>query len=165
MCPNLTYHDGVTPSGATVHIYKASEDRKDIVESFKATMLPPSMNKEEEGLQPIGFGVTLGDLFGGSDPEDHNSKYEIKFSLEELAEFVNTSIPQTVRYKANSRAVKLLCEVGEWEGRETYVQGKSMRLNQEPVCRRRCARPACSEHKTAALFIFPGFLSYSFLLS
>jgi len=119
--------------GATVHIYKASEDGKDIAESFKATLLPRPMNEEEEGLRPKGFGVTLGDLLGGSVPEDHNSKDEIEFSLEQLAEFVDTSLPQTVRYKAESRAVKLLREAGEWEERETYAQGKRRRLNQELV--------------------------------
>jgi len=55
---------------------------------------------------------------------------EIKFSLEQLAEFVHTSIPLREKYRANSRAVKLLYEVGEWEERETYAQGKRRRLNQ-----------------------------------
>src|SRR5205807_9984090 len=74
--------------GAMVYLYQASEDGKDIVESFKATLLPRPKN-EKEGLQPIGFRVTLGDLLGGSVPEGHSSVDEIEFSLEELAEFVN----------------------------------------------------------------------------
>jgi len=80
-----------------VHIYKASRDGKDIAESFKATLLPQPMNEEEEeeeeekeGPQSKGFLVTNGDLLGGSVPEGHNVKDEIKFSLEGLAEFVDT---------------------------------------------------------------------------
>src|SRR5205807_4387033 len=103
--------------GAMVYVYQASEGGKDIVESFKATLLPRPKN-EKEGLQHIGFGVTLGDLLGGSVPEGHSTVNEIEFSLEDLAEFVNTSIPLTEKYRANSHAVKLLREAGKWEERE-----------------------------------------------
>ena len=120
-----------------MHIYKVSRDGKDIAELFKATLLPQPMDEEEEeeeeaekeGPQSKGFVVTNGDFLGGSVPEGHNVKDEIKVSLEGLAELVDTSIRQTVRYRAESCAVKVLSEVGEWEERETYAQGKRRKLN------------------------------------
>ena len=113
--------------GATVHVYKASEDGKDIRESFMATLLPsPEGDLDKERLS--GFGVALEDLLGGNVPEGNDPKDDIRFSLKELEEFVRTSMPQTEKYRANARAVKLLSAAGQREERETWAQSKRRRL-------------------------------------
>jgi len=112
--------------GATIHVFKASDDGKDIVETFTATLLPrPAIEQEA----PTRFGITLDDLFGGSVPTEQNPKKVFWFSLERLEKYVTSSLPQTERDRASARTVKLLKEAGEWEERETYSQGKRRRLN------------------------------------
>ena len=112
--------------GATIHIYKATDDGKDIEEKFTCTLLPPP-DIDQEG--PKGFGITLDDLFGGSVPPNLDREEVLWFSLERLVRFVTSSLPETERSRANARAVKLLQEAGEWEERETYSQRKRRRLN------------------------------------
>jgi len=80
--------------GATVHVYKACEDGKEIKESFMATLLPPPEGDlEEEEIS--GFGVELVDLLGDNVPKGHDPKSKVMFSLKKLGEFVRTSLPQT----------------------------------------------------------------------
>ncbi|KAG0641774.1 hypothetical protein HOY80DRAFT_1111223 [Tuber brumale] len=114
--------------GATVHVYKACEDGKEIKESFMATLLPPPEgdleppegNLEEEEIS--GFGVELVDLLGDNVPKGHDPKNKVMFSLKELEKFVRTSLPQTEMMRSCARAVKLLSAAGQWEERETWAQ-------------------------------------------
>jgi len=112
----------------TVQLYKTSEDGKDIMESFSATLLPRPPNQENG---PIEFGISLEDLFGGSVPEGHDPRTEILFNLENLAEFITTSMIETEKHRGSDRAVKLLKAAGVWEERDTWAQGKRRRLNPE----------------------------------
>ncbi|KAG0636817.1 hypothetical protein HOY80DRAFT_1024191 [Tuber brumale] len=111
-----------------VQVYKTSQDNKDITESFAATLLPRPTSQENG---PIEFGIALEDLFGGSVPKGHKPRDEIMFNLEELAEFVTTSMIETEKHRGSDRAVKLLKGAGVWEERETWAQGKRRRLNPE----------------------------------
>ena len=113
--------------GATVHVYKACEDGKEIKESFVATLLPPPEgDSEEEEISE--FGVELVDLLGDNVPKGHNPKNKVMFSLKELEEFVRTSLPQTEKVRSYTRAEKLLRAAGVWEERETWAQSKRRRL-------------------------------------
>lgn len=49
--------------GATLHVYRATADSKDITETFRTTLLPPP---DKERLK--GFSVTMKDIFGDSTP-------------------------------------------------------------------------------------------------
>jgi len=114
--------------GATVYLYKADRDQKDIEETFKATLLP-RLAHEEEG--PTGFGISLRDLLGGCVPPNQDPDDTVWFSFKRLEKFVASSLPETEKYRANARAIKMLKEAGEWEEKETYSQGKRRRLNKE----------------------------------
>ncbi|KAG0638986.1 hypothetical protein HOY80DRAFT_1046509 [Tuber brumale] len=120
--------------GATVHVYKACEEGKEIKESFMATLLPPpegdleppvgNLEKEERS----GFGVELVDLLGDNVPMGHDPKNKVMFSLKELEKFVGTSLPETEERRSFARAVKLLRAAGQWEERESWAQSKRRRL-------------------------------------
>ncbi|KAG0137950.1 hypothetical protein HOY82DRAFT_645060 [Tuber indicum] len=114
--------------GATVHVYKACQDGKEIMESFMATLLlplegdlePPEGNLEKE--ERSGFGVELVDLLGDNVPMGHDPKNKGMFSLKELEKFVGTSLPETEKIRLYAQAVKLLRAAGQWEERETWAQ-------------------------------------------
>ena len=109
---------------ATLYVYRASEDGKDIVESFKATVLPPP-SVDEGG--PKGFGVTMEELLGDSVPEGHDPADVMMFHLEGLEKFVTRSVPGTEKRRANRRAKELMVVAGVWEEKETYSQYKRRR--------------------------------------
>ena len=115
---------------ATVYIYRASEDGKDIMESFRATVLPPP----PAGEGPKEFGVTMGELLGDSVPEGQDPADAIMFDLEGLEDFITRSIPGTERLRACCRAKKLMIAAGVWEEKETFSQSKRRRrLDREGV--------------------------------
>ena len=95
-----------------VQVYKTSQDKKEILKSFGATLLPRPMNQEDK---PGEFGIALEDLFGGSVPEGHEPRDEVMFYLEELVEFVTTSMTATKKHRGSDRAVNLLKAAGVWE--------------------------------------------------
>jgi hypothetical protein len=115
---------------ATLHVYRASEDGKDIIESFGATVLPPP---PADGGGPKEFAVTMEDLLGGSVPEGQDPADVIVFGLEGLEEFVTRSIPSTERLRATRCAKKLMIAAGVWEDKETFAQFKRRRLNPSMV--------------------------------
>ncbi|KAG0633144.1 hypothetical protein HOY80DRAFT_659537 [Tuber brumale] len=123
--------------GATVHVYKACEDGKEIKESFMATLLllPPEKdleplegNLEDPEEEISGFVIELVDLLGDNIPKGHDPKDKVMFSLKELEKFVGTSLPQTEMMRSCARAAKLLNAAGYWEERETWAQSKRRRL-------------------------------------
>jgi len=99
----------VSDLGATLHVYRASEDGQDIVQTYGATLLP---QLEVEGGGPEEFGVTMQDILGDSIPEDKDPGHHIIFSLEELEDFITSSILDTERIRAARRAKKLMQMAG-----------------------------------------------------
>jgi len=74
------------------------------------------MSQEAE---PSEFGIALENLLGGSVLDGHDPRDKIMFNLEELVEFVATSITVTENHKGSDRAVNLLKAAGMWKERET----------------------------------------------
>ncbi|KAG0129473.1 hypothetical protein HOY82DRAFT_540723 [Tuber indicum] len=110
---------------ATLHVYRASDDYKDIVEWFNTTVLPlPPSNF----TGPREFQITLHEIFGNDVPEGMDSKDPITFSLPVLEAFVTGSLEHTAWYRANKLAKKLMKEAGVWEEKETFTQSKRRRL-------------------------------------
>jgi len=91
----------VGPLGATVHVYKACEDGKEIKESFMATLLPPPEGDSEEE-EISGFGVELPDLLGDNVPNSHDPKNKVMFSLKELEKFGRTALPPATNQEGES---------------------------------------------------------------
>ncbi|RPB02594.1 hypothetical protein L873DRAFT_418813 [Choiromyces venosus 120613-1] len=112
---------------ATLHVYRANEDGRDIVQSFEATLLPQPV---VDGGGPKEFGITMEELLGDSVPEGQDPGDRIMFCLENLRDFIRRSIPDTERVRATRRAKKLLRMAGVWEEEETFAQSK-----------RRCRNP------------------------
>lgn len=108
---------------ATLHVYCASEDSKDITEIFNTTILPPPANS----AGPCKFQITMKDIFGDDVPADMNPMDPIIFSLPVLEALVAQSIPKTAWFRANRRAKKLLKEAGVWEESDTFTQHKRRR--------------------------------------
>jgi len=98
--------------GARIHIFKARDNGKDIVEMLTATVLPQRIISEKVALR---FGITLDDLFVASVPMKQDPKKVLICSLERLEKFMTNSLPQTEWYSANLHAVELLKESGAWE--------------------------------------------------
>jgi len=109
---------------ASLHVYCASEDTKDISELFAATILPPLPANSEEARE---FQITMQDIFGKNIPAELKAKDAIIFSLPVLEELVTQSLPDTEWYRANRRAEKLMKEAGIWEECETFTQHKRRR--------------------------------------
>lgn len=109
-----------------LEVYKTNEDNTDIIKFFATTLLPRPTSEEKE---PKEFGITLEDLFRSSVPKGHKPSDEIMFDMDELADFVTTSIIETEKHRSSDRAVTLLKRAGVWEERETWAQGKRRRLN------------------------------------
>lgn len=109
---------------ATLYVYRASEDGKDIMESFRTTVLPPPPVGERG---PREFGVTMGELLGDSVPEGQDPADAIIFDLEGLEGFITRSIPGTGRLRAGCRAKKLMIAAGVWEEKETFSHSRQQR--------------------------------------
>jgi len=111
---------------ATLHVYRAMNDGKDITKTFGTTLLPlPQANEES----PLEFSVTMKDILGESTPNCQDPADSIMFRLEGLRDFIKNSIPDTERVRASHRAEMLLKRVGEWEEQETFAQSKRQCLN------------------------------------
>jgi len=109
---------------ATLHVYHASKDLKEVVESLNTTVLPAPV---DDSKGPRQFQIMLKDIFGSSvleglEPQDH-----IVFSLPVLEAIVNQSIPDTTRLRAHQRAKKLIQEAGAWEVEDTLAEHKRRR--------------------------------------
>lgn len=110
---------------ATLHVYHATKDHKDIDEKFKATVLPlPPHNS----TQPREFQITLHDIFGEEVPEGMNPEDPITFSLPMLEDIVTNSLEHTAWYRANKLAMRLMKKAGFWKKSETFTQSKRRRL-------------------------------------
>ncbi|PWW79773.1 hypothetical protein C7212DRAFT_340495 [Tuber magnatum] len=115
---------------ATLHVYPACENRKDIIEVFGTTVVPsPSVDAGE----PREFGITLKDVLGDRVPEDQDPMDRIIFSLPELKEFATDSLLDTEGFRATRRAKKLMKETGVWEDKETFAQYKRRRYDPERI--------------------------------
>ncbi|CUS10855.1 unnamed protein product [Tuber aestivum] len=111
---------------ATMHVYRASKDGREIEKSFEATLFP---EPDVDGGDPKEFGVTMEDLLGDSLPKGQDPSDCIMFCLDGLREFISSSIPDTERVRAAKRAKKLMVMAGVWEEEETFAQSKRRRLN------------------------------------
>jgi len=111
---------------ATLHVYRATEDRKDIVPLFSTTVLPLPPH---DYTGPREFEIALRDIFGDDVPESMNPQDHITFSLPVLEALVSGSLKHTSWYRANKLAKKLMREAGVWEEDETFAQSKRRRLD------------------------------------
>jgi len=111
---------------ATLHIYRASEDHKDIVESFTTTVLP-APPVDFTGSRE--FQITLSDIFGSGVPEGMDPMDPITFGLQFLEMGVAESLSHTTWLRAHRLAEKLMKEAGVWVEKGTFVQHKRRRLD------------------------------------
>jgi len=112
---------------ATLYIYKAVEEGNGIEASFVATLLPPP-TADEDKSEPTEFRITMQDLLDKCLPKPDDPKDEIAFSLAVLKEYIQSSIPDTERLRATSRAEKLLKAFGGFDDQQTFSKRKRQRL-------------------------------------
>ena len=89
-----------------LHIYRASEDHKDIVELFDATVLPPP---PVDSTEPHEFKITLKDIFGEDFPICMDPKDSITFSLPLLDSVPNRPGPGGGTAKSPGRDGTAIC--------------------------------------------------------
>ncbi|KAG0642793.1 hypothetical protein HOY80DRAFT_1134285 [Tuber brumale] len=111
---------------ASLHIFKASKEGDDIVESFSANLLP---KQPADTAAPKEFGITLHDMLGKLVPAGHDPEQEITFPLGDLKEVIEDSIPRTARLRASDRAIKLLKDTVGLDEEPTFAQRKRRRLD------------------------------------
>ncbi|PUU75380.1 hypothetical protein B9Z19DRAFT_1067476 [Tuber borchii] len=112
--------------GASLHLFKATDEGDDIVQTFFANLLPPEPKATKT---PNKFGITLRDILGNLVPMGHDPAYEITFALEDLKEVVESSIPRTTRLRATDRAIKLIEKTVGLSREPTFAQRKRQKLN------------------------------------
>ena len=114
----------VNDVSAILHVYRTTKDKKDVTEVFGETLLPPPSAESEA---PNKFEIELKDVLGDEVPDDRDATECIIFSLPELREFVEETLPHTELIRAHRRAEKLMRDAGVWEERETFAQYKRRR--------------------------------------
>ncbi|KAG0135834.1 hypothetical protein HOY82DRAFT_628588 [Tuber indicum] len=111
---------------ASLHIFKASNEGDDIVETFSTILLPP---KAVGSTAPEEFGITLRDILGNLVPAGHDPADEVCFPLGKLQKVIKDAIPRTARLRATNRAEKLLRDTVGLNEELTFAQRKRQRLN------------------------------------
>ena len=109
---------------ASLYVYCANEDYKDITAVFSTAILPPP---PADSVAPCLFQITMKDIFGEDVPKDMKPTDPITFSLPVLREIIADTLPDTAWYRANRRAKKLLKETGLLGECETFAQRKRRR--------------------------------------
>ncbi|KAG0634938.1 hypothetical protein HOY80DRAFT_485453 [Tuber brumale] len=109
---------------ASLYVYCANEDYKDITEVFSTPILPPL--PANSGVPRL-FQITIKDIFGEDVPKDMKPTDPITFSLPVLGKLIEESLPGTAWYRANRRAKKLLKAAGVWQQCDTFGQRKRRR--------------------------------------